>query len=78
MKNYRQNKMGGGMMRPMYEGGGKTLKPFELVSKPKTSNNNLKTSSKVLFGSPESGLITNWLPGSADLLNINSFNGPPK
>ena len=26
-KDYRQNKMGGGMMRPMYEGGGKTLKP---------------------------------------------------
>ena len=28
MKNYRQNKMGGGMMeRPMYGAGGKTLKP---------------------------------------------------
>jgi len=28
-KDYRQNKMGGGMMRPMYEGGGKTLKPVD-------------------------------------------------
>jgi len=34
MKNYRQNKMGGGMMRPMYEGGGKTLKPVNKKKNP--------------------------------------------
>ena len=33
-KDYRQNKMGGGIMRPMYEGGGKTLKPVNKKKNP--------------------------------------------
>ena len=35
MKNYRQNKMGGGMMeRPMYGADGKTLKPVNKKKNP--------------------------------------------
>jgi|TARA_R110002095_G_scaffold118983_1_gene103662 hypothetical protein len=48
-KDYRQNKMGGGMMRPMYEVGGKTLKPVNKKKNPGLAKLPTKVRNKMGF-----------------------------
>ena len=48
-KDYRQNKMGGGMMRPMYEAGGKTLKPVNKKKNPGLAKLPTKVRNKMGF-----------------------------